>query len=37
MEPVPFIEYQFEAAGAWGVIQGEEKQPNREDNSNIKI
>ena len=37
MEPVPFIEYQVEAAGAWGVTQGEEKLPNREDNSSIEV
>jgi hypothetical protein len=37
MEPVPFVEYQVEAAGVWGATQGEEKMPNREENSNIKI
>jgi hypothetical protein len=37
MEPVPFVEYQVEAGGAWGATQGEEKLPNREENSNIKI
>ena len=37
MEPVPFVEYQVEAASVWGASQGEEKLPNREDNSSIKV